>query len=328
MPNQSDSDDPSRDRFIPLEPTPAPGSFGVGICVFALFAVLIAVRIPRISNPLLDGHNFRQTQTAITAYWFVHGHFNLFDYETPVLGFPWRVPFEFPLYQAVVALVNMAGVPLDLSCRLTSVAVFVALVATTAALLWRVGSGGLIVTGFLVLAAFSPFAVVWSRACLIDFLSALLGTAYLYLAFRFSGRPLTSWKVSIIALTGTLASMAKPTTFPVFWVPMLALGAEALFLAKTPRPGKGYFRPASAAQIGQWLLILLVPLALAILWTNHTDRVRGLSPMEAGLNGPDWHVWNYGDLPQREHLENWAIIGNRVATLVAFSASFGRTRCS
>jgi hypothetical protein len=42
----------------------------------------------------LDWYAFRQTQTALTAYWFMQEGFKL-AYETPVGGRPWSIPFEF-----------------------------------------------------------------------------------------------------------------------------------------------------------------------------------------------------------------------------------------
>ena len=42
-------------------------------------------------GPLLDRHSFRQTQTAISAYWIAHGG-PLVAYETPVFGAPYPHP--------------------------------------------------------------------------------------------------------------------------------------------------------------------------------------------------------------------------------------------
>src|SRR5450759_1816213 len=66
----------------------------------SLFVLIAGCHIP-----LLDQHSFRQTQTAISTYWLLHGG-NWLAYETPVLGSPWAIPFEFPLYQWIVALTS------------------------------------------------------------------------------------------------------------------------------------------------------------------------------------------------------------------------------
>ncbi|MGH7490376.1 MAG: glycosyl transferase, partial [bacterium] len=70
----------------------------------ALWVLLAAVAVHAIyylclglTSPVLDLHNFRQAQTAISAYWSWREGFKL-AYETPVLGYPWAIPFEFPIY--------------------------------------------------------------------------------------------------------------------------------------------------------------------------------------------------------------------------------------
>src|SRR5579871_6349480 len=65
-----------------------------------------------INQPIADLHQFRQTQTAITAWSIAHGG-PWFAYETPVLGYPWSIPFEFPLYQYLLAKLS-CGFGLDL----------------------------------------------------------------------------------------------------------------------------------------------------------------------------------------------------------------------
>ena len=43
-------------------------------------------------------------------------------YETPVLGPPWSLPFEFPLYQGIVAgLAKIFSTPLDQTGRFVSI---------------------------------------------------------------------------------------------------------------------------------------------------------------------------------------------------------------
>jgi hypothetical protein len=52
-----------------------------------------------LNQPLIDRHEFRQTQTALSALFMQPGLEGLLNYETPVLGAPWSIPFEFPLFQ-------------------------------------------------------------------------------------------------------------------------------------------------------------------------------------------------------------------------------------
>ena len=64
-----------------------------------------SVAIQYAMQPLLEQHGFRQTQTALTSYWMMEDGWRL-AYETPVGGYPWTIPFEFPIYQAIVALLS------------------------------------------------------------------------------------------------------------------------------------------------------------------------------------------------------------------------------
>ena len=76
-----------------------------------------------LQQPLIDQHEFRQTQTAISALFMGSGLQSLINYETPILGSPWAIPFEFPFYQWIVSLTAKL-LPLSLSScgRLISIA--------------------------------------------------------------------------------------------------------------------------------------------------------------------------------------------------------------
>ena len=75
------------------------------LCV-ALFGFAIVVHVCLstigLSNTLLGPHSFRQSQTAISTYHFVQ-HGVVWNYITPILGPPWEIPLEFPLFQACAA---------------------------------------------------------------------------------------------------------------------------------------------------------------------------------------------------------------------------------
>jgi uncharacterized membrane protein (DUF373 family) len=75
---------------------------------------------------LLDMHGFRQTQTAISVWSMKSG--SLLFYETPVLGAPFSIPFELPVYHWCVLIINLTGVPLDQAGRLVSIAFFILII--------------------------------------------------------------------------------------------------------------------------------------------------------------------------------------------------------
>jgi hypothetical protein len=58
----------------------------------ALLVLLIVLFFQIWYQPLLERNAFRQTQTALTAYWIGAGS-DFLNYITPVVGYPWAVPF-------------------------------------------------------------------------------------------------------------------------------------------------------------------------------------------------------------------------------------------
>src|SRR5262249_12586239 len=85
-------------------------AIGAVLFAVALIHALWAMRIGW-DNGIYDAFGFRQTQTAMSTYYMLHGG-PLFAYETPLFGYPWAIPIEFPLYQWIVAgLVAISGLP-------------------------------------------------------------------------------------------------------------------------------------------------------------------------------------------------------------------------
>ena len=64
---------------------------------FFLVAGSIALRIPGLFD---QASWWRAIQTEMTSYWFQKEGIDLLNYQTPLYGPPWQIPFEFPLYQA------------------------------------------------------------------------------------------------------------------------------------------------------------------------------------------------------------------------------------
>jgi hypothetical protein len=88
--------------------------------------VTISIAIYYLGQPLLEDNAWRQTQTALTSYWMLKEGWQL-AYQTPVLGYPWQIPLEFPVFQTIVAFVVWLGdLPLDPTGRIVSLAFLLA----------------------------------------------------------------------------------------------------------------------------------------------------------------------------------------------------------
>jgi hypothetical protein len=173
-----------------------------------------------VSQPLGDLHQFRQTQTAITAYWIWQEGPRL-AYETPVLGHPWSVPLEFPLYQYLLAALRWIGVPLAEGGRFLSAAFYLGLLWPVKMLLENLG---LRRTDYLILSILllaSPLYIYWSRTVMIE--SAALFLSLCWLAFLLQcGRMQRQRDAAIAIMLGVLAVNTKLTTFAIFGISVAA----------------------------------------------------------------------------------------------------------
>jgi hypothetical protein len=243
-------------------------------------------------RPIYEHHGFRQTQTALSAYWILHGG-PWFAYETPVLGAPWSVPFEFPTYQLFVATLAYLGVPLDQAGRLISFGFFIATLYPLRALLRELGYDR---TTFLIAAVLfvgCPLYVFWARTFMIESAALFFGVCWLagLVAFQRRGRALA---FALAMAAGCLVAVTKSTTFAGFGgVAGVIVLAAAL----------GAVRAGELRAQRRSLLLLAslcaVPFSAGLAWVAYSDYVKTDNPFAALLTAPSLTWWTYGTLAQR-----------------------------
>lgn len=272
------------------------------LAVVAILAVALAVRLPKNGHPPLGPHDFRQTQTAITVQaWLDHG-FTVLDYETPVLGPPWKAPFEFPTYQASAWVLAKAGAKLDRALHLASLLWFFASALLLFALARRLAGDRVAV---LTLAAYvlSPFSLLWGRSVLIEYAAISLALGYLLATVSWAERPRAGVAALAVAL-GTLAALTKITTVPMVVPGLILAGLAALRRAR--RAGR------LGATVAVLVALVVVPLVATALWTRWADAVKAASPATAWLTSKALSGWNFGSLDQRLTYDAWAEIMGRM----------------
>lgn len=284
----------------------------LAVCV-AVFWSLSADR------PLFDRYGFRQNQTAMTALWFdvknpIRG---LFFYETPEFGFPWMVPFEFPLYQGAVAILShVSGVSLTVTGRSVSGLLLLATLIPLWSLVkeMRLGLRFYFFSALFIL--FSTLYLYWSRTFMIEFTAFFLG--FLFLAFVVRGvsewckqaQLRWVWLWLLLGLfCGILCALVKATTFPSFGVAAV-LAAFALLAdrnLKLPLQQKGICLMVVVLAVGACI-------GAALLWTKHADSLKSLNPISAHLVSKYLETWNYGTLSQKLSVDFWVntILGRTV----------------
>ncbi|MEP7378481.1 MAG: glycosyltransferase family 39 protein [Chloroflexota bacterium] len=279
---------------------------------WALFLAVVAgviwFHLPSLNQPLLELHSFRQTQTAWTALIFHQQGIDLFHPVVPVFGPPWYVPFEFPLFQAIGALVMNVGVAPDVAMRSLGLASFI----LTMFILWRlVARLAGEAAGFIAVLALavSGLGLLWARSSMIEYFVVAASLAMLYGALRWHES--THWGWWALALgTGVVAMLVKPTTAVMYLPAVLALGAMG-WRAGSARPLRKPLLYAAAL-----LALLAVPLLFGGLWTIYADKIKGASEFTADQTSAALTTWNYGTIAQRLNPVTWGLILGRVNELV------------
>jgi hypothetical protein len=275
-----------------------------------MFAVLLALHFFAVSvgwnNGNLPGCEFRQTQTAISAQAIQRENNFSLAYPTPVLGKPWAVPMEFPLYQwTVVALSNSSGLTLTSSGRAVSVACFYLTLPAFYLLLARLGlgrSGRFIVVGFFLSC---PLYIFYARAFLIETMALMFGAWYLVALIAAMQTRKIPWLILAMA-AGAFAGLVKVTTFMLFLIPALAWSLGWLWKSWTQTDSNS--RTPFIRTLGWLTAIHALPFIAATAWVRFSDHVKLENPAGAFLSSGQMAAFNFG---KNLHLDPaiWALHG-------------------
>jgi hypothetical protein len=194
-----------------------------------LFACVVLTSLWALTRewdkPLLDLHSFRQTQTAISAYYMVGNPSVFLDYITPVLGKPWRIPMEVPFYQWIVARWHeWTGMGLDQSGKFISIIFLFACLWPVWKLLQELSIPP--APRWLTAAVFLsvPLHLYWGRAFLIETMGVFLSLSMA--ACIFAGYQKKNWHWLLVGLA--FGILAAPVPFFGYWFVPLLLIAGAL----------------------------------------------------------------------------------------------------
>ncbi len=241
-----------------------------------LILVVLAVglsRLPTLDNKLMEaGLAYRQTFTAFQTVGFHETGIDLLHPTVPVLGSPWEIPAEFPLFQAVASIPMSWGIPADVANRATALGFFVLSALVLWALLRLLADRFVAAVGVIVF-TFSPLALLWSRASLMEYLATFGALLWVLGVVRWRDNPRVVWIV--LAVTGGAIAAAVKLPTAVAWVAPVVLhrapaarSGESAWLAwirERVRPG--------------FLAITMIPAIVGIAWTLHGDSIKAASPI-------------------------------------------------
>jgi hypothetical protein len=261
-----------------------------GVALVAAVLVLATT----VSQPILESYGFRQAQTALTAYWFAREGYAL-AYQTPVLGYPWAVPFELPLFQAIVAgIASLVDYPLDHIGRTVSFVFFLATLGPVAVICRELRLGRRVFFVFASLYLLSPQYLFWGRTFMIESAATFFCVAAIASALAlFARAPIPFWRYIVILTLASLAMTLKVTSgLPVLGVVGTVLAILALFS----------WRESDGVRARTFLLrgvLLALPVAVSLVWTHFTDVIKMQNEVGRLLTAAALPDWTMGTLRQR-----------------------------
>jgi len=287
-------------------------SFNLACSALAAIALLFSAwaLTREWDKPLLDLHSFRQTQTAISTYYMVGNPSVFLDYTTPVLGKPWRIPLEVPLYHWLVARWHeFTRMDLDQSGKLISIAFLLACIWPISKLLQTLempyASQWLTIAVFLSM----PLHLYWGRSFLIETMGLFLSLSMV--SCIFAGYKSKHWRwVCAGFIFGILAALCKITTWAV------ACGvAGLLVLFSDGFPKRQNFL---------WLIlsgaVALLPALPGKIWIEHGDKIKESNPFAREIISASTKKvseWNFGTWEQKTSPDVWVHIGRHIADQLA-----------
>jgi hypothetical protein len=255
------------------------------------FACYIAIKFA--SQIPLDLHSFRQTQTALTAYWLDQNGFGL-AYETPVAGAPWSIPFEFPLYQYTVVLFAKAtSCDLNASGRLVSFIFLVLCLPVIRSINKRLKQDEVVFYVFSALLLSSPVYLYWGRTFMIETAAIFFAVLAIKYFIEMSISSFLRHQILFVVFI-TISVLQKATT-----------GLPVLAVLSFTHIGVRYYKANSLGatffdkELWKGFFYFGVPLSIGILWTVYTDHVKELNQLGVYLTSSNLAAWNWGSIDQR-----------------------------
>lgn len=265
--------------------------------------LLIAIRGLHLGGPIDDPHSWRQCDTAHISLDFARRGIDLLHPAVGWLGHHRTLIFEFPLAEAMSAVLDRAFGATPMWDRVVSLTFFIVSAAYLRGFVGRIASARAARLATLAYLAL-PLGQFYSRAAHVDFVAIAAAHGVLYHGARTLERP--AWgQWTAAAAWGVVGALVK--------APYLVPVAGVLLVAWSAVPS------ALGATLGG--LAAAVTLASFIAWRHHTDAVNAALPDWSFLPGfykeSNALWWYVGSLSQRFSVPDWIRLARRLTFEVA-----------
>ncbi len=269
-------------------------------------------------HSLYDLHGFRQTQTALNVESLLRGD-SFLRYQTPVLGPPWAIPFEFPLYQGIVAgVMRLLETHIEETGRAVSILFFYLCFFPLTSILHRLRFRSIQIVSVLAILAVSPLYIFFSRVFMIESTALFFSLMYTEQMFRLTmGEQPWQYRHMIgSAALGILGGLIKVTTFAPYYV--LGVGLAAWQGWQLYRNATIRIRRIGAAAFFSGLL----PMAATDLWTKFADSMKAQNPFGVALTSKALKYWNFGTIAQRLQPRWYHLLESRIHLQIGYSVAW------
>jgi hypothetical protein len=298
------------------------------LVVFFLFIIsLLAscfILFCYLDKPLLGPHSFRQTQTAVSAFYMSENPRIFLDYTTPILGKPWCLPLEVPLFQWIAARVfNLFGFTMDQSGKIVSITFWLLCIPIIYLLLEKLGFNKTQVLLCLTIVFSSPLYLFWSNAFLMETMCLFLGALMVLSIFLFCNTTFIPW-LFLAFFSGALCILCKGTTWAIsvgLSFLLMAYSFLSSYFSNKNNTGKSLIK-SKQNFIKIRAVYLLTPLIFILqyvvgkVWISYGDSIKVKNPFARQVlltNSDQGSAWYFGTLAQKLDPETWKQIWQHVS---------------
>jgi len=274
-------------------------STAIRILLVAALVLSVAILALSWNLPLLEYRSFRQTQTAMSSYWMATTS-NWLAYPTPMFGYPWSIPFEFPLYQAIaLGVAKLLPISLDQSGRLVSWLFALLTLFPLRQCVRELTGREALANTFALLFLLSPLYLFGARSFMIESTALFLSVMFMAALVRYWRKPSHGLFV-LMLMAGCLAGLVKITTFFGFGLMAFFFLAWKFFSEADRRNITMFARRAAPVAIAVVAAVLITA-----LYVHYCDLRKQEAVIGASLTSGSLSTWTYGTWEQKTSVHLW-----------------------
>lgn len=244
-------------------------------------------RIHLFDHPISD---FRETQTAFGVRSILRNGMSIFRADVPVFGPPWKLPFEFPLFQycaAVIAKIFGIG---EVQSSLITATIFFLASGVAFFILVRTVSGSATARIALVIYLFSAYGLHFGTRVSIEFVAVFFSLLAMISILKFFEIGQTRY-LFFLFVSGSLGSLVKITT-AVSWI-MVGISLIILISKKSFRVKFLCF------------FVLFASITSGLIWSQYADSIKDQNPHTKSLKSENLQGFIFGSIRQRVDPAFW-----------------------